>query len=324
MKLMNDQCDVIKDLLPLYVDGACSDSSSQMIRRHLSECEECAKAYQKMKPEKYETDLLLEKENVLTHHAKAQKRTAFIAGAAIAGILCIPIIVCLIVNLAVGSALDWFFIVAASLLVFASITVVPLVTAEKRLLWTLLTFTLSLLLLLFTCAVYTQGRWFALTASAVLLGLSVLFAPYLAHALPLPKFWKRNKLLFAFLLDSLLLWIMLCCIGLYIDSAAYWETMPPILLFNAGFVWLLFLVCRYIKANSLVRGGIAAMMIGAYYFSCNNVINEILGEPLPWPTPGLGHGVYETIDGNIKWLILLAGVVGGFISILMGLARRRR
>lgn len=321
---MNSQCEVIRDLLPLYVDDACSDASSQMVRRHLSECAECAETFQKMKPEKYEADLVLEKESVLTHHAKAQKRTALIAGASIAGILCIPVIVCLIVNLATGHGLDWFFIVAASLLVLASLTVVPLMATGKKLLWTLLAFTASLLLLLFTCAAYTQGRWFPMTASAVLLGLSVLFAPYLAHTLPLPEFWKRNKLLFAFILDTLLLAVMLCCIGLYNGSAAYWDVMPPIALFNAGFVWVLFLLCRYLRANGLIRGGIAAMLCGTYYFSCNNIINSILGEALPWPRLGIGPGLYATIDGNIKWLVLLAGLIGGLLCILKGLARRHR
>ncbi len=320
---MNNQCELIRDLLPLYVDNACSDTSSQMIRQHLSECGECARVYQMMKPDKYEADLQLEKETVLTHHARAQKRTALIAGASIAGILCIPVIVCLIVNLATGHGLDWFFIVAASLLVLASLTVVPLVTAEKRLLWALFAFTLSLLLLLFTCAVYTRGSWFPMTACAVLLGLSVLFAPYLVHALPLPEFCKRNKLLFALLLDTLLLAALLYCIGLYNDSADYWRFMPPIALFSAGFVWLLFLLCRYLRANRLIRGGIAAMLCGIFYFSSNNVINAILEEPLPWPRPGLGPGIYETIDGNLKWLVLLACLIGGFLCIVKGLARRR-
>ena len=320
---MNSQCEVIRDLLPLYVDNACSDASSQMIRRHLSECSECVGIYRMMQPDKYEAHLRLEKESVLTRHAKAQKRTALTAGITVAGILCIPIIVCLIVNLATGHALDWFFIVAASLLVFASVTTVPLVAAEKKLLWTLLAFTLSVLLLLFTCEVYTHGRWFPMTASSVLLGLSVLFAPYLTHALPLPEFCKRNKLLFSFLLDTLLLIAVLYCIGLYSHSAYYWRVMPPIALFNAGFVWLLFLICRYLRASRLVRGGIAAILCSIYYFSCNNIINRILGEPIPWPRPGAGPGLYETIDWNIKWLVLLAGLTVGFVCIVRGLIRRK-
>ena len=68
-----------------------------------------------------------EKNDVIAHHAKTQTRKTLIAGASIAGVLCIPILVCLIVNLAVGHALSWFFIVLTSLLVVASLTVVPLV-----------------------------------------------------------------------------------------------------------------------------------------------------------------------------------------------------
>lgn len=34
---MNKQCEIIRDLLPLYMDGACSESSAQMIEEHLSE-----------------------------------------------------------------------------------------------------------------------------------------------------------------------------------------------------------------------------------------------------------------------------------------------
>ena len=38
---MNISCDIIKDLLPLYHDGVCSDDSKTMIEEHLSHCEIC-------------------------------------------------------------------------------------------------------------------------------------------------------------------------------------------------------------------------------------------------------------------------------------------
>ena len=34
-------CEVIRDLLPSYVDGLSSEVTNQMIREHLEECEEC-------------------------------------------------------------------------------------------------------------------------------------------------------------------------------------------------------------------------------------------------------------------------------------------
>lgn len=41
-------CGVIQDLLPLYVDGCCSEESAQLVREHLNTCECCRKAYQQM------------------------------------------------------------------------------------------------------------------------------------------------------------------------------------------------------------------------------------------------------------------------------------
>ena len=34
-------CDIIKDLLPLYEDNICSEKSKDLIEEHLIECEDC-------------------------------------------------------------------------------------------------------------------------------------------------------------------------------------------------------------------------------------------------------------------------------------------
>ena len=39
---MKESCEVIKDLLPLYHDGVCSNDSAAMVKNHLAECEDCA------------------------------------------------------------------------------------------------------------------------------------------------------------------------------------------------------------------------------------------------------------------------------------------
>ena len=46
---MKYSCDIIKDLLPLYIDGACSDESARAVKEHLEECDGCKEACRAMK-----------------------------------------------------------------------------------------------------------------------------------------------------------------------------------------------------------------------------------------------------------------------------------
>lgn len=39
MKTMN--CNIIQDLIPLYVDGICSDASKECVEEHITECNQC-------------------------------------------------------------------------------------------------------------------------------------------------------------------------------------------------------------------------------------------------------------------------------------------
>ena len=38
---MKTSCEIIKDLLPLYHDGVCSDESKTLVEEHLAECDSC-------------------------------------------------------------------------------------------------------------------------------------------------------------------------------------------------------------------------------------------------------------------------------------------
>ncbi len=42
-------CDVIKDLLPLYADNICSEKSTECVKEHLKECAECSEELRKIK-----------------------------------------------------------------------------------------------------------------------------------------------------------------------------------------------------------------------------------------------------------------------------------
>ena len=42
-------CNVIKDLLPLYVDECCSEESTRLVAEHLDTCESCRRIYDQMR-----------------------------------------------------------------------------------------------------------------------------------------------------------------------------------------------------------------------------------------------------------------------------------
>lgn len=39
------ECEVVQDLFKMYHDGMCSERTEELVREHLSECEECASEY---------------------------------------------------------------------------------------------------------------------------------------------------------------------------------------------------------------------------------------------------------------------------------------
>lgn len=41
-------CNIIKDLLPLYIDECCSKESADVVEEHLNECEECKEIFEGM------------------------------------------------------------------------------------------------------------------------------------------------------------------------------------------------------------------------------------------------------------------------------------
>ena len=45
----NMDCNVITDLLPLYVDECCSEESERLVAEHLEACESCRKIYDQMR-----------------------------------------------------------------------------------------------------------------------------------------------------------------------------------------------------------------------------------------------------------------------------------
>ena len=202
---MNRECEIVRDILPLYADDVCSATSREIIDEHLKTCPDCAAYLEQIRASEAEGELRQERALVIKNQARRFKRRSAAVGSVISTLFMVPILICLIVNLTSGRTLDWFFVVAAGMLVAASLIVVPIVVPENKLFWTLCAFCVSLVILLAVCALYTHGNWFFVAASASIFGLAVVFLPFAIKAKPLrPWVEGHNKALLVLAVDCIL------------------------------------------------------------------------------------------------------------------------
>lgn len=318
-------CELIRDLLPLYIDDVCSPASREAVDAHISECADCSGLLRKMRDNGIEKNLKSEKNNAIRNQTKKLRRAGAVAGSVITAILMIPVLTCFIVNLATGHTLSWFFIVLASLIVFASLTVVPFAVPRNKFLWTVTGFAASLILLLATCCIYSGGSWFFVAAASVIFGLAVVLLPFVARCEPVNNAIKGQKGLFVLGADTILFGLMLAAI------AGFSRDKEAITLVAAAFlpvvlcVWAFYAIIRWLKAPGLVKAGICTALGGAFMLTYEYITNLIIGLPIAFPKLALGSwGGIDTIDGNVKWLIFLAALVIGAIFTIFGFVFKKK
>ena len=224
---MKTDCEIIRDLLPLYVDDICSEKSRELVYEHLRECAECGSLLDRLKRTEIENGLKAEKEDAISYGVRKFKQLSARTGITASGLFMIPLLVLLAINLLAGSQLGWFLIMVAALIVAASVIAVPILVPESKLFWTLCAFTASTELLLGVICLVTRGTWFGIAGSAVLFGLAVCFLPWAIRAKPLRK-WigNRSKVLIVICADVLLFLNMMTMIMLHAGGAnRFWPTV---------------------------------------------------------------------------------------------------
>lgn len=94
---MNKQCEIVQDLLPLYVDGACSESSAAMVKEHLESCPECKTLYEKLCSDTGEGTLKAEMVGVVAKHEKKVKKKRLLT--IVASVLLTIVLIFTVINL---------------------------------------------------------------------------------------------------------------------------------------------------------------------------------------------------------------------------------
>ena len=126
------RCAIVRDLLPLYIDGALSRESREYVEEHLKVCGGCGEIKAKICDSSIETAVVIEKEGVLSRFQKKERGRAWTAGAVLSVILLIPVVITAIVAAAGGTDIGTVLVLAASMCLAAALSAVPLMSGKYR------------------------------------------------------------------------------------------------------------------------------------------------------------------------------------------------
>ena len=317
---MKYDCEIIQDLLPLYLDDVCSIKSKEIIEAHIAECPKCKELLCALGNQAVTQELSSEKNRIIEKHFKEEKKRTTMVGLITAAVLMIPIIVCLICNLAVGHGLSWFFIVLTSLMVFASVTVVPLLVNDKKILWSACSFTISLTALLGTICIYTGGSWFYIAVIPSVAGLVICFMPFLIRSVPLPAGLCNHKALITMTVESLAVFSIIIAAGIYSKYPGYWEVAMPVTSYCLLAVWVIVLILRYLPIPKMFRASIASLAGSLLLAFVNDVVDLAMGDfnGISLTTADFTNWNSCTNNGNVGWCIIAAGVTLALIFSIAG------
>ena len=213
----------------------------------------------------------------------------------------IALVTCFICNLAVSHTLSWFFVVLAALI--CAYTLVPTVTcffeSKKLLAFTVSTY-LSICLLLFTCAVYTNGlSWFLTACIGILMGYVLLFVPILLSKTK----YSRYKFIISFTVTLVLTVLMMIHIRI-------WQSFMlgnAILMAAYGFVPVIAcaVICAF-RFNAFLKTGICTAVSGITLYCANHVATVLFG-----PSSSSSYQVdfrnwEQCLNGNVQLIVLLS------------------
>lgn len=121
-------CEIVRDLLPLYVDGMVSDVSGKSIENHLAHCTKCSEIYRDMACH-LEMETPSAEISDVKRFLRKTKKMYLLYG--LGGLSFIAMLVCLIVDLAVNKGITWSLVAGSSCL-FADALLYTLSTCKKK------------------------------------------------------------------------------------------------------------------------------------------------------------------------------------------------
>lgn len=227
----------------------------------------------------------------------------------------VALITCFICNLAINHTLTWFYIVLAALI--CAYSFMPTFTSffkERKLLVFVVTSYLSICLLLFTCAVYTNGLYWCLTACiGVLIGYILLFVPILLTKTSLSRFNFLIAFSATFGLTILLLFS--------VNAFNPFMLSPAVLITFYAFIPVLFcsLICM-LRFDGFLKAGICTPFSSIIYYFSGHIVNLLFGTTENHYNVDFNNWK-ACINGNIHAIVLSSLLLLSAIFIAIGVSR---
>lgn len=258
-------CDVVQDLLPLYVDGVCSADSRQLVEAHLAECDDCRRVLADLQESETEAAFHADAKAVIRAHNKHQSKTALALGVLISVFLTGVMWVMLYVTLKGWSDWQTTITVGASLLFLAGLTAVPLLASSKRLTKAIVFSTLALVLVIL-CEEAFFGEESGLETlqiiTATIFAISLFAFPVVVRQAHLSEPLCHHKLVITMLWDSI--WFVLMMLFLAIDVPQEMGFVMVATLSLVAVAWLIALAARYLRVHWLAKCGIAVVLLALW------------------------------------------------------------
>ena len=231
----------------------------------------------------------------------------------------VALVTCFICNLAVSHTLSWFFVVLAALI--CAYTFVPTVTcffeSKKLLAFTVSTY-LSICLLLFTCAVYTNGlSWFINACMGILMGYVLVFVPILLSKTN----YSRYKFVISFTVTLILTVLMMMNIRIRHSFMLGNAILMAVYGFAPGIICTA--VCAS-RLHAMLKAGICAAVSGITLYCANHVAAALFGPPSGSPYQVDFHNWEQCLEGNVQLIVLVSFLFVSAVCFAIGYLRAIR
>lgn len=322
-------CDIVQDLLPLYVDGVCNDGSKEFVENHLAECSECRQVAEKLKDTTIESSVENERENVLSRHAKKERTAAWKAGTIIAGILLIPILITAIVAATGETSVGTLLVLVASMMLVAAFTVVPLMSKKNRFAKVIVFSTAAIVLIeLFVCSFFDGGS-FIQTAVPTIFGISLVFFPFVVRGAELPVTLLDKKALIVMSWDTIWLYLTIMAVTLIERNVTACREGVIVGTLFVVLAWLIFAIVKLPKnrINCMSKAGLITVISGVWFALVNDVAALLLEgkrQLFIRDVDFSSWGSTKNLNANIYLLVLICSVLIGAVLLIIGLYRNHR